>query len=185
MQDFQCGLSLLHPAVKALKQLFGSLTNAHKQNIVLCTNCLIKWESKNSHQIVSINAFLMEWLHGVYFCSEDFFHGRETATFQWFHCFHGDADFSLAFAVVMKLSALARGSQSTWKHQKRILGCFEEGCQQTNNWAITPSVNARWLFPQSRFHQQFSLSKVFATVTVVNCQHFLLDDNTSCGPFWW
>lgn len=57
MQDFQCGLSLLHPAVKALKQLFGSLTNAHKQNIVLCTNCLIKWESKNSHQIVSINAF--------------------------------------------------------------------------------------------------------------------------------
>lgn len=74
----------------------------------------------------------------------------------------------------MKLSALARGSQSTWKHQERILGCFQEGCQQTNNWAIKPSVNAhadcflKADLINNSLCQRFCLSKIF-----VRCQHLL------------
>lgn len=136
---------------------------------MLCTNPLIKRGWKNSHQIVSINAFITQRLE----CVEELWQGLETVTFECFHCCHGDADFSLARAVVVM-----KPLPSLWFHSAceciRILRWFGERCQQTNNRAVTPSLEHTLLMSSKQITSVLFVGRFHCDANV-NWQDALLD----------
>ncbi len=98
------------------------------------------------------------------------------------------------FTVSMVMQTSASLSLLSWSslpslgvhspHESIRRGFLAVSERDVNRLIIGRQLNAHWLFPQSKLHLQFSLLEGFTTVTVVNCQHFLLDVNASCGPFW-